>query len=297
MGYIQLGIVIDVDLSFAEFVIEYLSGSPQIEKIVSHPAAKHTYTHAKNFGNTNYDIHKFWTDILNRYLGNESIVHAIRDCVNFLEESNNELQEIFRRLKRYLPSTKSISCTLYANFGYDIGIVSEGSALINLGHSFFQEDHRELLYMSMHELHHAGYTHYNPIFTLADLKKTSDLLSAVRYATHLEGLAVYAPMAIRLEQKGLSHEDYQALIDSKVRKERVNEYFKTYRDLKDTPIRELTSDDMEILEVMSGRNKRLWYITGAHMAESIDKKLGRNQLVQTIVDGPESFFQAYSEIK
>ncbi|MBD3407970.1 MAG: hypothetical protein GF411_17755 [Candidatus Lokiarchaeota archaeon] len=287
---------IEIDLSFAELVIESLSSSMAIESIIAHPAARLTYSHAKRFGNTDSDIRKFWTDILNRHIDDETVVHAIRECVNYIETRKDAFQSMFKSLMHYLPSMNSSTFHLYANFGYDIGIVSEDSALINLGHSFFQQDHRELLFMSMHELHHVGFTLHNPIFSIHDLKRISDLIAVIQYATHLEGLAVYAPLELRLEQKGMEHEDYQALFDSKTRLKRISEFFEIYEKLANTQNRELEEEDFEILEVMSGRDKRLWYITGAHMAERIDKELGRATLVQTIVDGPSSFFEAYNTL-
>jgi hypothetical protein len=48
---------------------------------------------------------------------------------------------------------------------------------------------------------------------------------------------------------------------------------------------------------MSGKNKRLWYVVGAHMAEEINRTLGREELNQTILDGSKSFFAKYFECK
>jgi hypothetical protein len=45
---------------------------------------------------------------------------------------------------------------------------------------------------------------------------------------------------------------------------------------------------------MSDRN-RLWYVTGAHMAEVIDKNLGKEVLIETIRLGPDDFFKSYHE--
>ena len=44
---------------------------------------------------------------------------------------------------------------------------------------------------------------------------------------------------------------------------------------------------------MSGGN-RLGYVAGVHMAQEIDEGLGREALTQTVVNGPDSFFEAYT---
>jgi hypothetical protein len=60
---------------------------------------------------------------------------------------------------------------------------------------------------------------------------------------------------------------------------------------KDAPLHE---DDWNVLEKMSNRN-RLWYVTGAHMAQLINNKLGHETLVETIRQGPDYFFKMYHE--
>ncbi|MHA1772061.1 MAG: hypothetical protein ACTSYL_04520 [Candidatus Thorarchaeota archaeon] len=51
-------------------------------------------------------------------------------------------------------------------------------------------------------------------------------------------------------------------------------------------VRPLVEDDFEILEVMSGRSKWLWYITGAYIAQVIDAV--RNPLFSTGVEFHQS---------
>jgi hypothetical protein len=148
--------------------------------------------------------------------------------------------------------------------------------------------------MSMHEIHHVGYTHYNPIFSLSDLKTTRDLSSAIRYSAHLEGMAVYAPLHRRIKNESLSHPDYRVLLNPVDCASRRNEFISILSDVDAGPARPLGGSDLDVLELMSGRDKRLWYITGADMARSIDETLGRDVLAQTVIDGPNGFFDTYN---
>ncbi len=148
----------------------------------------------------------------------------------------------------------------------------------------------------MHELHHVGYTTFHPLYTLDDLQTTPQLLNAIYYSTHLEGMAVYTPLHRRLQENGLHHKDYPILLDTNQRKTHIREYFDLLNHLRHEPPRPLTHKDFEIFKVMSGRPKRLWYIAGAHMAQTIDGILGRKKLVQTIIEGPTSFFHLYQTI-
>ena len=92
----------------------------------------------------------------------------------------------------------------------------------------------------------------------------------------------------------LNNRDYQLFLDERARKKRVSEYFDILAALeirRDAPLQE---DDWNILRRMSGRS-RLWYVTGAHMAQLVEKKLGHEALVETIRQGPEYFFKMYHE--
>ena len=60
------------------------------------------------------------------------------------------------------------------------------------------------------------------------------------------------------------------------------------------PCRALVDDDWGVLEVMSD-GERLWYVVGAWMAESIERRLGMEALNSTMVQGPEAFFKVYQK--
>ena len=91
----------------------------------------------------------------------------------------------------------------------------------------------------------------------------------------------------------MGHVDYWILNDVRERKRVTGEFFGIIERLEEGPDRPLEEADFEVLEQMSG-GERLWYVAGAHMAQEIDKGLGREALTQTVVDGPDSFFEAYA---
>jgi hypothetical protein len=75
---------------------------------------------------------------------------------------------------------------------------------------------------------------------------------------------------------------------------RVTEFFNILTRYQTEPVRSIHEKDWHILDQMTGK-KRLWYIAGAHMAETIEKTLGRKVLNDTIRLGPEEFFRQYHE--
>ena len=281
---------VEVDLSFIEQALGYLSSpsSTRLDKILRHPAAKGVHSHAVRFCNTEKGLAGFWEERLEGVT--PDAVDMARANVGYMEENTVDFREAFDELMGYVPQDLELRCRLYAVVGYDIGIVSDGDAYLNLAHSVYQ-DQRELVYFAMHELHHVAYTHYQPIYSFSDLKTTMDLRRVVMYSTHLEGLAVHAAYEKRRREDGLNHVDYRIYGDPGKRSRVIEEYFNIWDDLRSRPERSFREDDFDIIERLSG--ERLWYVAGLHMALTVDERLGRERLTETIKSGPSSFFDAY----
>ena len=286
--------MVEVDLSFIEQALGYLSSpsSTRLEKILRHPAAKGVHAHAARFGNTEKGLAGFWEERLEAVTSDA--VERAQANVGYMAENTEEFREAFDELMGYVPKDLDLRCHLYVVVGYDIGIVSDGDAYLNLAHNVYQ-DQRELVYFAMHELHHVAYTHYQPIYSFSDLKTTMDLRHAVMYSTHLEGLAVYAPYERRRREDGLNHVDYRLYGDRKERDKIIEEYFNIWDDLRNIPERSFRENDFGLIERLSG--ERLWYVAGLHMAKTIDERLGRETLTETMKSGPGSFFEAYESAR
>jgi hypothetical protein len=287
---------IEIDVTFVEYALDYLRNRSKagLGKIFDHEAARGVHSHAERFGNTDDTLGGFWR----KTLAHESKHKAehlkrIRSNLDFIKSNELIFQRAFNETATYLPADLRLRAKLYLIIGYDIGIVSEGDAYLNVGHPHFGDDRRELLYFSMHEVHHVGYTRHHPIYTLESLRTSSDLIRAIKYSTHLEGLAVYSSYERRTIEEGLGHVDYWILNDTRERKRVTGEFSGVLAGLEEGPDRPLEEADFEALERMGGGN-RLWYVAGAHMAQHIDERLGREALTQTVVDGPDSFFEAYA---
>lgn len=294
---------VNVDFTLLDLIISYLTTDYGIffEQILTHPAARKTHAHSVRFQNNEQSIADFWRTILDKEV-KKGINHLkeIQACREFIEEHFDKLVDIFRDVSLYLPKRKTLDLTLYATVGYDIGIVSEDSALLNFGHKLFHEDKRELYYYAIHELHHAGYVHYRPLFSLDNLNKNQDLLDIVRYATHMEGLGTYVPFKRRLKEQGFTIDkyliDYLALKNPVKYKKKIEVYFEILSKLEERADEPLDERDLNIFEIMTAKDTRLWYIVGAMMCLSIEKNLGKETLVRTIINGPKDFFNHYESL-
>jgi len=286
---------VSLDLSFVEPALEYMGspGKETLDALVAHEAAVGVYAHAVRFGNTVEDIRRFWSQLLSRASGDPSYAARARAGVRYLEDV--DMSEAYTELGWHLPENLELRCRLFGELGYDIGVVSEGDAYLNVGHPHFAAEPRELVYFAVHELHHVGYTSYNPPFTLSDVKSTRSLEQVVKYSTHLEGTAVYAAYGMRGREGRYGHVDYTLYHDASRRDAVLREFSAVLEPIHDEPNREVTAEELtRILGRLSG--ERLWYVVGLHMAKMIDEELGRDALTGTIVNGPESFFRVYEEL-
>jgi hypothetical protein len=135
----------------------------------------------------------------------------------------------------------------------------------------FHIDHREVIYYLVHELAHAGYFRYRQMPELAKMRTVDDLLDVVKLLTHLEGMGVISPMKMRLEEGGVLGNDYRVLLNGEERNRRVLEYFSVLSRLESRRSQELRQKDFQVFEQMSGKTTRLWYVTGCHMAQKIER--------------------------
>ena len=287
---------VKIDTSFIVPLLKHLSkpSKDSLIAITKHEAAKKTYSHALRTRNTKKSISSFWKDIMIQLAKKKNLIDYVKQSLTFIHNETDTFDKLLKELWNEFPEGTHLRSVLYTNLGYDIGIVSEGCALINIGHEDYQKNPQEILYMSMHELHHVVYTAYNSFFDLTQVNRFDQLCDIVRYCTHMEGLAVYSTLEPRRATNTLNNRDYKLFLDEKARKKRVSEYFDLLTDLEirgDAPLQE---NDWAILERMTDRN-RLWYVAGAHMSQLIEEKLGHETLVDTIRLGPEYFFKMYHE--
>jgi len=292
---------VKIDSSFVELSLQYFSNPSDelLAKICEHIVAKKVLTNAQISDSNLHDIEEFWRKIIEREREKgEEHFSAIKSCLAYINENEDALFEHLEELRKYLPDDFVFDCTLYLEVGYDIGIVADGDALLNVGHPIFHKNKRELIYFALHELHHVGYTHYNALdISFAAIQTRADLVEIIEKLTHLEGTATYAVKEIRERESQISFFDYEVLFDVEKLTESIKQYFELYDKYKYSKNLMIEESDLDVFEIMSGKEKRLWYVTGAHIAERIDRMLGRRELNQTIVNGPNTFFEKFFKLR
>jgi hypothetical protein len=265
-----------------------------LEKLVSAPGNRFAYAHYLwSSPNAQTTAEEFWTAQLSKVSWSPEFKQNVNDVKTYLlkQEETKWLNEVLR----YLPRGHSFNTTVYLNLGYDNIVFGENVAL-NLNFQQFSMDKRESVYYLIHELAHAGYVKYHPLPQLGNIRTNGELLSIIRFLTHLEGMGVLSALRLRMSEGGLLANDYKILLNDTERTRRVNQYFKLLRKLKSNLNKKIDEPPTQVFDKMSGKETRLWYITGCHMAREIEKRHGVEALRDLVKQGSEAFFIAYSEI-
>jgi len=288
--------VIVFDDSALEPAFNYMRNRSEknLDRLASQPGSKLAHAHYC-WANSCPKItaEEFWSKVLSETSWNHELEHTIDEIKTYLLGQKKEkwLNEVLR----YLPRKHYFNTIVYLNFGYDHIVFGENVAL-NLNSNQFRLDRRESIYYLIHELAHAGYVRYHPMPDLGKIRTNRQLLETIEYLTQLEGMGVKSALRLRIRESGLLDNDYKTLLDDSERTTRVTRYFKLLDKLESKLPEGKSKSHSGLIEEMSGKKTRLWYIAGCHMAQEIEKQRGTETLRKLVKEGSEAFFRSYFEL-
>jgi hypothetical protein len=287
------------DFSFAKLALRFFetNDSSYLQKISALEATKHLLNHSRRFnsGVPNSSGLELVTYLLPSEINEETLTRFKRN-LDFAKKYIAKTDMPQKIALQFLPEGFDFSSSLFFTFGYDLGVAYGNNASLNLAHPFFLENMNELKFFAIHELHHAGFVMLKNYMPSLDITTFREMAELIEYLTHLEGMATLAPLEIRMQESAMNnHSDYVALQDVELLQELIKEFFEIYFHFKNNPDSILTNEDWSKLHILSD-GKRLFYIVGAHMARTIDQKLGREKLVNLIERPSERFFTTYLRV-
>ncbi|MCL2203966.1 MAG: hypothetical protein FWB88_08505 [Defluviitaleaceae bacterium] len=286
------------DFTFAEAAIRYIESGDGglLRELAALDAVGHIFSHAQRFNpemcaGSRLD---FVTELLPLSDENKLKAPLVRRNMGYARRHIADTDFVRDIVLQYLPEGIPLRATLFFTFGYDIGVAFGENCSLNLAHSIFMDNMGEIKYYAIHELHHAGFIMakggYMPSLQIAT---RGEMAQAIAYFTHLEGMGTYAPLDIRRREDAMdTDKDYIALQDAAGLAVLEQEYFDIYHHFASDPSAVLTREDWGKIGILSD-GKRLWYIVGAHMARTIDQRLGRDALVGLMAKPPGAFIQTY----
>ncbi|MFW5820666.1 MAG: DUF5700 domain-containing putative Zn-dependent protease [Bacteroidota bacterium] len=293
---------------FAQLAIEYFETGDTIliEKIAGTGGAKHIFNHAKQFSREDFDYglplksrYDMIKALLSPFEEKKQFLPGYKKALTYAKDSVENTGIVSRIVMEYLPAdfTFRDSTFLFFTIGYDLGVSFDGNSSLNLAHSHYLKNLKEIKFYSIHEMHHAGFLQVkNSSLPSIDFKNHAEVKSFIEYFTQLEGMATYAAYGIRKVEKELhTDKDYIALQNDSLMNKLEQEYFKIYGHFSENPDASVTKEDWELIFQLSG--KRLWYRVGARIAEDIDSIHGREYLTNLIRANPARFIEEYLSLK
>ncbi len=189
----------------------------------------------------------------------------------------------------FLPEDLDISIPVYfAAFIPPRSFVT-GGIVINVSASYWKGNVENILNNLTHEIFHVGYSHTRPGRTEvapAD-KQLYDMLDALQN----EGTATYVGYTAASLFPAPDEVDYRLLENPKD----VARLLKEVNDLF-AKVGNVPDDELQRLAWRKGVTDRGYYIVGAHMAQTIDYRLGRAALIGTLAEGPLAFVTNYNSL-
>ena len=208
----------------------------------------------------------------------------------------NSKQEMFKEkavphLLSFLPNLHiiKIDTTVFLTaFTHAYAFSTNGQMVISQSSSFWGNDLNKVLNLLTHELFHVGHGSslgYAKEDPLEDSLKNEFLMTL-----HAEGIATYVGYTINDLFPSII-QDHVMMNDPHTVSEKiahVNAIFEMADTTQTGKLKKLSWD--------VGVGERAYYVTGGHMARTIDQNLGRPALVSTIENGPLSFIDTYNEL-
>ena len=206
----------------------------------------------------------------------------------------NSKQEVFREkavphLLSFLPNLHviNIDTTVYLTaFTHAYAFSTNGQMVVSLSSSFWDNDLNKVLNLLTHELFHVG--HGNSLGYAKEDPLEDGVKNEFLMTLHGEGIATYVGYTIQDVFPSVIQDHVMMNEPDTVREKiaHINAIFELADTTEAGKLRKLSWD--------VGVGERAYYVTGGHMARTIDQKLGRAALVSTIENGPLSFIDTYN---
>lgn len=264
----------------------------QLRELTKLPAIDHLMKHQNRFGFGPVDRNDLLSGLILPLEESRQIGKNVRRAIDYLEKRLDHSTAWLREVKKLLPPGHRFeNLTVYLTFGYDLGVVSdEHSVSLNLAHPQLYQHPEDIEYYLMHEVHHAGYLHYQNPPVLREIKTRREFRGAVMTLTHMEGMGMLTPLARRQKASSLQRDPkYRLVFDLQHIAALVLKFWRLWQNLDDLP-NQLTTEDVRRTLENFGSPDQLLHLVGLKLAMEVQNRFGTSALVNTIEEGPERFF-------
>jgi hypothetical protein len=199
------------------------------------------------------------------------------------------LTDALRHVCSFLPADTDTGVPVYFTSFIPPRAFVTGGIVINVGASYWKHNADNVLNALIHEIWHVGYSRLRSGRTEAP--PSSHQLYGILDQLQNEGTATYVASTAQSRFPAPDELDF-TLLESN---EDLDRSISSVNELLGR-IGRLSERRLSRLSWELGVEDRAYYVAGAHMARTIDERLGRAELLRTIIRGPVSFAETYNSI-
>jgi len=205
-------------------------------------------------------------------------------------------KELFARkaipyISSFLPKKNfTINVTAYfAAFTYSRGIGVGDRIVIDIVNPYYHGNLSMILNAIVHELYHIGFGCVQLART--DPEFDNSAISRMIGDLQNEGIATYVGYKAQGCFPAPYEEDYSMLESKKTVLKLLKRLNALFKEAESVPTGLLQKKSWDL-----GVEKRAFYVVGAHVAQVIDEKRGREALNATVMNGPITFIRTYNAL-
>jgi len=300
-GYVG-GLRMEIDVSAATTVLDYLDDEVPLQAVWRHPATQITRTHAAllDWEYTKADIEDARQGEDTTF-GNFADIASNRERILELIETiqANEpawTETISTELQRVTPDADLSDLTIYLSIGYEFGIGLAEGAVINLNTPLFFDGPRQLLYTLIHESSHVLYADHHGLTEQVGpdaLTTPAGRRHAFQVLFQTEAFATYTPLNQRRADGKLgTHDhpvctDYAVITDGEALTDLVGEY----DDFRSALHRGTEMAPNEVL--VKTFQSRLPYRVGGALLDRLEHQEGIEAVKAAFSTPPSEFLSTY----
>jgi len=169
--------------------------------------------------------------------------------------------------------------------------VVKNTVVFNVSHKVWKFKTSEILHLLTHELVHVSHHHYHKTLPLQEADTRQKLINHILWKLHNEGMATYIAYTVQDSLPTEDERDYKLIENIKELKDRFGMVNELLKKAGKEPLKKMHKSVIDL-----GITKRAFYVTGAYMAREIEKKIGKNALVDAFSKNEANFTQLYNSI-
>ena len=208
----------------------------------------------------------------------------LRNTERIIEGRQVFIDKALPHVCSYLPDDADLDISVHFTAYVPPRAFAMGEIVINMTATYWNNNPDNVLNTMVHELFHVGYSYCEGLRE----EEEGPLIDIMRNI-HNEGVCTYIGYTAQDIFPAPDEKDFQ-MLDAK---DEVRRHLKNVNEIL-SKIGSMPEDELDKLSWDTGVIGRSYYVTGAHMCRVIEEKAGKDAFKQTLLDGPNAFFELYN---